>query len=104
MRSPARRCTVDSPTVATSERIRTTSVQRAWSSATITVISFVMLAIGARVQAACCASTSPVAAFSTMNARAVTDGGDAACAALAKASAARTAAAQIRRITSAKVT
>src|SRR6478672_7824296 len=70
----------------------------------MTVISFVMLAIGTRAHAPCCASTSPVAGFSTMNARAKTGGGDvgAACAAVTKASAARTAAAQIRRITSGK--
>ena len=75
----------------------------ACSSVTRTVISFVMLAIGTRAQAPRCASTSPVAGFSTMNARAETGGGDAPrCAAVTKASAARTAATQIRRITSGK--
>ena len=50
-------------------------------------------------------STSPVVGFSTMNARARTRGGGvvaAACAAMTKASAARSTAAQIRRITSGK--
>ena len=45
-RSPARRCTVDSPTAAASARTRTTAFQRTCSSATTTVMSLVMLAIG----------------------------------------------------------
>src|SRR6266581_7775242 len=63
-----------------------------------------MLAIGTRAHAPCCASISPVAGFSTMNARATTCGGRvaAACAAVTKASAAKRAATQIRRITSGK--
>ncbi len=97
---------VDSPTAAASARTRTTAFQRACSSATTTVMSFVMLAIGRRAQAPCCASTSPVAGFSTMNARARTGGGGvvAAGAAVTKASAAKKAATQIRRITSEKAT
>jgi hypothetical protein len=65
-------------------------------------MSFVMLAIGTRDQAPCCARISPVAGFSTMNARADT-GGAAACAAAVKASAAKTTA-LIRKNTSAKGT
>ena len=55
----------DSPTCAAAPETVTTSLGFRWSSATITVISFVMLAIGTRACAFCEASTSPFAALTT---------------------------------------
>src|SRR4029453_7308198 len=91
MRSPARRLIVDSPTAAADGGATTTSSSFAWSSATSTVISFVMLATGTRAVALLPASTSPVAPFSTRYAFALTCGGPAAAGA-ATTSAAATAA------------
>src|SRR6185437_7398172 len=67
----------DSPTCAAPLVTVTTSLGFRCSSATITVISFVMLAIGTRSFASCCASTSPVVPLTTYHARASDSCGDA---------------------------
>src|SRR5207253_2423712 len=64
----------DSPTAAASGLTVTTASRRACSSVSSTVISFVRLAIGTLVRASCASSTSPVAPFSTSQARPLTCG------------------------------
>ena len=65
MRCPRTSGIRDSPTCAASPDTVTTSSGFKWSSATITVISFVMLAIGTASCALRAASTSPFDAFTT---------------------------------------
>ena len=68
-RSPGERSIVDSPTAAAPLETVTTLVGPARSSATRTVISFVIDAIGSRSRSSSCASTSPSAAFWTSTPR-----------------------------------
>src|SRR5215211_7052242 len=74
-RSPARSLTVDSPTTSAWGSTTTLEPTRARSSATRTVISFVMLAIGTRACASRDASTSPVEGLTTRYERPATGGG-----------------------------
>ncbi len=81
--SPAASAIDSCPTAAARGSTVTTSRSRRWSSATSTVISFVIDAIGIRSRAAWEASTSPVTGFSTSQARASGAGDGAAAAAAA---------------------
>src|SRR3954468_18539139 len=72
--SPGRRPADDSPTSAASGLTVTTELRRACSMVRRTVISFVRLAIGTLARALCASRISPVAPFSTSQARPETCG------------------------------